>query len=69
MEITREELVACIEKATREMDVHVPCRDYYARRGDSATETIQYISPQGLIEAINDLGGRPADVSGRDSPE
>jgi len=55
MEITREQLIECIEKATREMDVHVPCRDYYARRGDSATETIKYICPDGLIEAINGL--------------
>ena len=55
MEITREQLIECIEKATREMEVHAPSRDYYARSGDSYTETITYISPQGLIEAINGL--------------
>lgn len=49
------ELINLIEDATRSKRILVPSEDYYARPGDSTTETLRYISPDLLIDGLKDL--------------
>ena len=50
-----EDLIECIEKSTQSMEIHVPCNDYYARRGDSQTETITFVNANRLVAELKKL--------------
>lgn len=55
MSITFTQLMQAIEDATARKDIKVPCQDYYARAGDTTTETLVYIDPHKLIECLQEM--------------
>lgn len=55
MNITKEQLVKCIKEATQEVTVCTPSGDYYSRPDDWSEETIRFVHPQWLINAINSI--------------
>lgn len=57
MNITKEQLIACIESATQTMKVKTPSEDYYAGPMDMCTETVEFVNPSLLINALHALEG------------
>ena len=47
-----EMLIECVEESTISMKVATPSQCYYARRGDFEEDTISFVSPQMLVEAL-----------------
>lgn len=57
--VSLDQLIAAIDAATTTIKIKVPSTDYYARPGEAETETLTYISPSKLIEALkNNFGNR-----------
>ena len=52
--ITRLELAGALAKATKEVEICVPSGDYYARSDDWQKETLRYIDPRVLLEALKE---------------
>lgn len=48
-----EQLEEAIKDASVTIKIKVPSQDYYARPGDADTESLTYISPYKLLEALN----------------
>ena len=65
--MTIEDLMKCVELSKQSMEIHVPCRDYYARHGDSQTETITFVNANRLLLELKKL--HDAEVYGGQNKE
>jgi hypothetical protein len=55
MNITIDQLKEAIQASTRQIKVCTPSNDYYARSEDWERDTINYVSPRLLVEALDAL--------------
>ena len=55
MNITKEQLIEAVRASTIRKRVLAPSTDYYARSGDTDTDTIEYVCGESLVQAIKDI--------------
>lgn len=60
MNITIEQLIACVQNATKKLDVAYQSDDYYATRGELSTTEIEYVDPDSLIYYLRELKNESA---------
>lgn len=55
-------LFEAIEKATVQLEVAVPSRDFYARRGDYTTEHVTYLDAEKFRQALEAIINAPDEL-------